>query len=102
MSPGGENIGGMNVSIDADYSPLAAAYSTAQSMSQTAGTDIANALGVVGPNAAMDEGQKICNLYALANSSTWRSESMFSLQHKSGSFSPVAERRAARWKMVSI
>jgi hypothetical protein len=60
MSPGGENIGGMNVSIDADYSPLAAAYSTAQSMSQTAGTDIANALAD-GAAAGADVGQQIAD-----------------------------------------
>jgi hypothetical protein len=41
---GGENIGGINVSIGADYSPLQAAFSTAEDLAQKAGADIADAL----------------------------------------------------------
>jgi hypothetical protein len=41
---GGENIGGINVSIGADYSPLQSAFSTAEDLAQKAGADIADAL----------------------------------------------------------
>ena len=57
---GGENIGSINVSIGADYSPLAAAYSTAQSMSQQAGENIADALAA-GAAAGADLGQQIAD-----------------------------------------
>ena len=44
MADNGENIGGVNVAITGDYSPLVDAYSAAESISQTAGADIAAAL----------------------------------------------------------
>ena len=40
----GENIGGINVSITGDYSPLQAAFSTAQDLASQAGGNIADAL----------------------------------------------------------
>ena len=53
-----ENIGGINVSIDGDYSPLVAAFSTAQDLAQQAGADIADAL-VSGAEGAGDIGDTI-------------------------------------------
>ena len=53
----GENIGGINVSIGADYSPLEAAFSTAQDKAQAAGANIADALvsGAAGAGNIGDE-----------------------------------------------
>jgi len=50
---GSENIGGVNVSIGADYSPLEAAFSAAESKAEQAGKDIADAL-VSGASSAGD------------------------------------------------
>jgi hypothetical protein len=55
---GSENIGNIDVSIGADYSPLQAAFSAAQDAAQQAGADIADAL-VSGAAGAGDIGDEI-------------------------------------------
>lgn len=57
MPDGSENIGGINVSIGGDYSPLKDAFSEAQSAAQAAGKDISDALvagAASGPNLGKD------------------------------------------------
>ena len=54
--------------------------------------------GVAGPNTAMELGQYTCGTwYCTARFSTFSRPSILSFQANIGSFSAVAESRAARW-----
>lgn len=58
MADNGENIGGINISIDGDYSPLQAKFQAAQTEAQKAGADIADALAS-GAAGAGDIGEEL-------------------------------------------
>jgi hypothetical protein len=53
--------------------------------------------GVLGPNAAIVEGQKNLALFCNAKSIIYLNPVTFTSKHRLGFFSPEAERMAAKW-----